>query len=142
MCQLQTHFHRPCAHWAPRPSFLGEPCVRARRVAIHHDTSNPNTPAITYITIPCDFPDSLGAVDVPTECPSCEQRHRREIEEALALALALGGSDDDEQAEVEDGGSGSWRPFAGLSEAGWEAVRDAQRRRRRRRRRARRREAG
>ncbi|KAF4534716.1 uncharacterized protein LTHEOB_2691 [Lasiodiplodia theobromae] len=79
MCQIESVFHHACAHWAARPRFVGEPCVRARHVAVSPQptTSTETTHNNTTVTIiPCDYPDHLGAADEAGECAECA-RHRR-----------------------------------------------------------------
>lgn len=99
MCQLEWVFHRPCAHWSPRPRFIGEPCVRARRVCVYLAPPSPpiadaptayapssrllrptlTTTSSAFVsdtpaTTPCDYPDHLGAVTVERECGECARR--------------------------------------------------------------------
>lgn len=82
MCQIESVFHHACAHWAARPRFVGEPCVRARHVAVSPQpttTTNTETHSNTAgtIIIPCDYPDHLGAADEAGECAECARRRRR-----------------------------------------------------------------
>ncbi|OJD29189.1 uncharacterized protein BKCO1_8900017 [Diplodia corticola] len=184
MCQLQPVFHHACAHWAPRPRLVGEPCVRAHRVPIvvversasritaststnitttasAVSSSSATTTAVS-VTIPCDYPFHLGAADEAGECAECVRRaggrDAGEDDDSAAAAEASGlcerrGSVDSTATwstgsssaysamsaysyggeGIGGGGGGGggngWRPFAGVSEGGWEELRRVRERR-------------
>ncbi|KAK4991773.1 hypothetical protein LTR50_001590 [Elasticomyces elasticus] len=121
MCYTETHFHLLCSHYG-RPQLAGELCVLGS--------------SIPGWSRGCWNTTDLGVVSEKTYCPDCTKSDTVAEAETAVTETAETAADGGERTRrsgsassrstdrsLSSARSREWRPFAGISDEAWKALR-------------------